>query len=374
MRAATISLITCVGALVALGMVMLYSSSMFQRGSHLLSLQAIAGMIGVGCCIIAALVDYRWLKRFAVPLYLLTIVLLVLVLIPGIGVWKNGARRWFDLKVVNFQPSELAKLSIIMLLAWYGATFSRYKGTFWKGLVVPGMIAAVGLGLIFVEPDRGTAILMGGMTGVMLLLSGVKLLYLILPAIPVVCFVGWSLYNDPVRLKRIIVWLSPEEYKGDVGYQAWQSMVALGSGGLSGLGLGNGRQKLGFVPEHHTDFIFSIIGEELGLIATLAVVALFLILILSGLTISWKTKDTFGFLLASGITFLIAFQAFINIGVVTNALPNKGLPLPFISYGGSSLVLMLTCIGILISVARHTEEPLQQEEFDAADLPAPHAA
>jgi cell division protein FtsW len=358
-------------------MVMLYSSSMVQKGGgQMLALQASAGGLGLLACIVAAWIDYRWLRKLAWPIFLITIVLLGLVLVPGIGIWKNGSRRWFNLGIANFQPSELAKLSLIIILAWYGEKFSKYRGEFFKGLIVPGGIAALALGLIFVEPDRGTTILLAAITCVMLLLAGAKLWYLLLPALPLAALLGLSLYNDPVRLKRIIVWLNPEDYKSDVGYQAWQSMVAIGAGGVSGLGLGNGRQKLGFVPEHHTDFIFSVIGEELGMIATMAIVLAFLVLVLSGIRIAWRSKDTFGFLLAAGITFLIGFQAFINIGVVTNALPNKGLPLPFISYGGSSLALMLTCIGILLSVARHSEAPSREEEdeFDAADLPAPRTA
>jgi cell division protein FtsW len=158
--------------------------------------------------------------------------------------------------------------------------------------------------------------------------------------------------RDPMRAKRIFSWLYLEEHKSDVGYQAYQAMLALGAGGWTGLGLGNGRQKLGFVPEHHTDFILSIIGEELGLIATLLVVVAFLAVIICGICIALNSRDTFGLLLGSGISFLIGYQAFINIGVVTSALPNKGLALPFISYGGSNLLMMLTCVGILLSIAR----------------------
>jgi cell division protein FtsW len=160
-----------------------------------------------------------------------------------------------------------------------------------------------------------------------------------------------------MRIRRIFSWLYLEENKAGVGYQAYQAMIALGAGGLTGLGLGNGRQKLGFVPEHHTDFIFSIIGEELGLIATLLVVLAFVLIMLCGLVISLNARDTFGLLLGSGITFLIGFQAFINIGVVTSALPNKGLPLPFISYGGSNLLIMLACVGLLLSIARQSRAP-----------------
>jgi cell division protein FtsW len=159
-----------------------------------------------------------------------------------------------------------------------------------------------------------------------------------------------------MRMKRILSWLSLEESKTGVGYQAYQAMIALGSGGWFGLGLGNGRQKLGFVPEHHTDFILSIVGEELGLVATMGVIFAFVLIVICGVYIATHARDTFGTLLATGITFLIGLQAFINIGVVTSALPNKGLALPFISYGGSSLLAMLACVGLLFSVARQGRE------------------
>ena len=159
--------------------------------------------------------------------------------------------------------------------------------------------------------------------------------------------------NDPVRMKRIMAFLHPEQHREGVGFQSYQAMLALGSGGTTGLGLGNGRQKLGFVPEHHTDFIFSVIGEELGVIATIGVVLAFMAIVICGLYIAWNARDRFGIVLGTGITFLIGLQAFINIGVVTSALPNKGLPLPFISYGGSSLVMMLGSVGILLSIASY---------------------
>jgi cell division protein FtsW len=165
-----------------------------------------------------------------------------------------------------------------------------------------------------------------------------------------------------MRMKRIFAWLYLEENKSGVGYQAYQAMLALGSGGMFGLGLGNGRQKLGFVPEHHTDFIFSIIGEELGLVATMGVVLAFVAIVLCGVYIALRARDNFGLMLGCGITFLIGCQAFINIGVVTSALPNKGLPLPFISYGGSNLLMMLTCVGILLSIARQARETVSKPD------------
>jgi cell division protein FtsW len=225
--------------------------------------------------------------------------------------------------------------------------------TFGRGFVTPGLIIGSVLVLIFVEPDRGATILLGAVTGIMLIVAGTRLWY-ILPPLPIAAVaLAYALWNDEVRRRRILSWLDPEHHKQDAGYQVWHSLVALGSGGWQGLGLGNGRQKLGFVPEHHTDFILSVIGEELGLIATLGVLVAFAVIVLCGVQIARRASDTFGFLLATGITFLIGLQAAINIGVVTSALPNKGLPLPFVSYGGSNLLLMMTCFGLLVSIARH---------------------
>ena len=266
----------------------------------------------------------------------------------------NGARRWLNLRVSNFQPSELAKLTLIVGLAWYIDSNGRFMHTFRRGLVIPGIMIAVVLGLIFVEPDRGTTILLGAVGGVMLLIAGVRLRYVIPVGLSVIPLLAYSIWHDPVRSKRVMAWLAQDEGKSAAGFQAYQAMLALGSGGWAGLGLGNGRQKLGFVPERHTDFILSIIGEELGLIATLSVVLCFTLIFICGLVIATRARDTFGMMLATGISFLIGFQAFINIGVVTSALPNKGLALPFISYGGSSLLMMLVCIGVLLSIARQT--------------------
>lgn len=351
MRVATATLILCVSGLLALGMVMLYSSSMVDKGAHYLALQAVWAGVGVAACIVAAFVDYRLLKKLALPIFIITVGMLVAVLI--VGDMRNGSRRWFDLGFASFQPSEAAKLGLIIVLAWYGEKYQRQSRTFWRGLVLPGLLAAAILGPIFVEPDRGTTILLGAVTISMLLLAGARWFYLIPPAIGAGIFLAYSLSNDPVRMRRIVSWLHPEDHKLGGGYQAWQAMLALGAGGTSGLGLGNGRQKLGFVPEHHTDFILSVIGEEMGLVATLAILLGFMIFVLCGVYIAWHSRDVFGLLLAGGITFLIGMQAFINIGVVTSALPNKGLPLPFISYGGSSLLLMLISVGILINIARH---------------------
>jgi len=353
MKIAVTTLAFCIAALLALGLVMLYSSSMTQFGADLLKKQLAWFVFGFALCVAATALDYQVLKKYAGPIFLLALILLTLVLVPHIGRKINGARRWFDFHGLRFQPSEFAKLALVILLAWYGDRYQRHMHTWNRGIVLPGMLILLVLGLVFVEPDRGTTILLAAVSGAMLLIAGVRWRYIVPPVLLGVFALTVSILRDPMRMKRIFSWWDLEQHKEGVGYQAYQAMIALGSGGWTGLGLGNGRQKLGFVPEHQTDFIFSIIGEELGLVVTLLVVLAFVIIVICGIYIALNSHDTFGFLLAAGLTFLIGLQAAINIGVVTSALPNKGLPLPFISYGGSNLLAMFTCVGILFSVARH---------------------
>jgi cell division protein FtsW len=353
MKVAVTTLAFCVAALLALGLVMLYSSSMTQVGAHYIILQLFWCAFGFALCVAVTALDYQLLKKFAWPIFILATLLLLLVLVPHIGRKINGARRWFDFHGVRFQPSEFGKIALIILLAWYGDHCQRHMHTWKRGVVLPGILIGLILGLVFVEPDRGTTILLAAVGGAMLLIAGVRWRCIVPPVLLGVFALTVSILRDPMRMKRIFSWWDLEQNKEGVGYQAHQAMIALGSGGWTGLGLGDGRQKLGFVPEDHTDFIFSIIGEELGLVATLLVVLAFVVIAICGIYIALNSRDTFGLLLAAGVTFLISLQAAINIGVVTSALPNKGLPLPFISYGGSNLLAMFTCIGILFSVARH---------------------
>ena len=356
MKLASTLLVFVVSALLALGLVMLYSATMFHRSGGFWSGQLLWCCIGVVVCLGAAMSDYQLLKKVSVPALVLALLLLVAVMIPGIGLERNGARRWLQLPGTTFQPSEFAKLAVIIALAHYCERKGRRMGTFKNGLLIPGMVLGLFLGLIFIEPDWGATALLAAVCGLMLILAGTKIRYMALPVIGVMCAGGYLLSQNTMRLNRITSWLDPEGTKQGVGYQAWQSLIALGSGGTTGLGLGNGRQKLGFVPEHQTDFIFSVIGEELGLIATMAVVVGFVLFLVCGGFIAMRARDFFGFLLASGLTFLIGLQAFINIGVVTSMLPNKGLPLPFISRGGTNLVVMLFCVGVLLSIARFANQ------------------
>jgi cell division protein FtsW len=371
MKTAATTLILCVASLLALGMVMLYSSSMADRGTNYLEMQMIWCALGlIGCCITAS-TDYRLLKKFAWPIFLLGVLLLVLVLVPHIGARVNGARRWFRFGSIRFEPSELGKISLIIIVAWYGDRYQRQLGDFKRGFIFPALLIGLTLGLIFVEPDRGTTILMAGVTAGMLFVAGARWKYIVPPIVLGIAGFLFSLIFDPMRTRRIFAWWYSDQHKMDTGYQAYQAMLALGAGGWTGLGLGDSREKLGFLPEHNTDFIFSIIGEELGLVATLLVVITFVVLIISGISIARNSNDTFGFLLGSGITFLIGLQAFINIGVVTSALPNKGLPLPFISYGGSNLLMMLTSVGVLLSIARRARvvETVASSELEPDGVP-----
>jgi cell division protein FtsW len=350
-------LVFCVAALLALGMVMLYSSSMAQVGARYLAMQLVWCGLSLVACVAAMLLDYRYLKKVSWLLLGIAMLMLALVLNAHIGARINGARRWFSLGGMHFQPSEFAKIALIIVLAWYGERFQRQMHTWTRGVLIPGLLIGLAVGLVFVEPDVGNALVLATVSGIVLLIAGIRLRYFLPPVIIAAIGIGTFICFNPMRSDRIHSWLHVEETRRNTGLQAYQAMVALGSGGLTGKGLADGRQKLGFLPEHHTDFIFSIIGEELGLIATLLVVAAFTALLFCGVHIAMNSADMFGMLLGSGITFLIGLQAFINIGVVTSALPNKGLPLPFISYGGSNLLMMLTSVGLLLSIARRAREP-----------------
>jgi cell division protein FtsW len=377
MKVAITILVFCVAALLALGMVMLYSASMAdvtrhnavvaQVGTRYLMMQLVWCALGLAACVVATLVDYRWLKRiWWLPLGVSLLLLALVLERPEI----NGARRWFSFHGMHFQPSEFAKIALIIALAWYGEHYQRQMPLLKRGILIPSLLIGVTMVLILIEPDVGNGLLLGAVSGSLLLIAGIRLKYSLPPVLIVALAAGAYIYHSQIKLEalhqqgqrgsmraeRIYSWLHLEETRRGKGLQAYEAMVALGSGGLTGKGLGDGRQKLGFVPEHHTDFIFSIIGEELGLIATLLVIAAFVAIVFSGLYIAMQACDTFGFLLGAGITLLIGLQAFINIGVVTNTLPNKGLPLPFISYGGSNLLMMLVSVGLLLSIARQARE------------------
>ncbi len=373
MRVAVTVLAFCVAGLLALGMVMLYSSKIAHSGTHYLLMQFLWCVLGLMACSIVAVFDYRHLKKVWWLILGAAVVMLALVLVPGIGKESHGARRWFLFHGFSFQPSEFGKLALIIALAWYGERFRRQMTGCVKGILIPGLLVGLVTGLIFKEPDVGNALVLGAVSGCVLLLAGIQLRYFFPPALLVALAVGIFIYHNPMRSQRIYAWLHPEETRSDKGMQGWESMLALGSGGVTGKGLGDSSQN-GFVPENHTDFILAIIGEELGLVATLSVLAAFSGILACGLYIALRAADLFGLLLGAGIIFLISLQALINVGVVTSALPNKGLPLPFISYGGSNLLLMLTGVGLVLSIARHSRDPESlSRPADESDVRNPFA-
>lgn len=355
-RTSVFLLVVAVIGLIVLGLVMLSSTSAYAPESHgsatfLLKRQVVWLCVGLVGCAVAASVDYHvWQKTWWIW-FGLAVVLLALCFVPPFGHRINGSSRWIRLGTFSFQPSEFAKLAAIVTLAWWYAREEKNAGRFLQGFIVPLAAAGVLMGLIAPEVDIGSTALIGATTLVMMYLAGARLRYLL----PMVCagLAGLALviHKMPERTGRFLAFLYPEKYPADA-YQTMQGLIALGSGGVEGLGLGNSRQKLAYLPFAHTDFIFPVIGEELGLRCTLLIVFVYLVIILCGAVIALRARDRFGLLLGFGIMIMIALQAAVNIGVTTSLLPNKGLPLPFISYGGTNLVFCLLGIGILINIFR----------------------
>ncbi len=347
--------------LICIGLVMLFSTGAFARDSHgdiyyFVKRQAIWLGVGVAACIVAASIDYHFWERTWKYFFGLAVVLLVLCFVPPLGMRINGSWRWLNFGVMTFQPSELGKIASIFFLAWWFTKFEKRGKTFWGNLlyffVFPGMVVSVLLGLIACEVDLGTTALIGLVMFATMFLVGTSL-WLLVPLVAL--GVGGVLFvaiNIPQRAGRLLAFLNLEEYRLTEGLQQWQGLIALGSGGIGGLGLGEGRQKMSYLPYAHTDFIFPMIGEELGMICTLLVVMSFLALFLAGSSVAANAKDRFGALLSFAIVMTITVQALINLLVTTALLPNKGMPLPFISYGGSNLVVCLFMVGILINVHR----------------------
>ena len=347
--------------LVAAGIIMIYSASSIyaysSMGDSLYFLKRHLLYLAVGfiMMLFAMVYDLKKLQKLAKPIILVSIFLLLLVLIPHIGRETAGARRWFKLGPVNFQPSEFAKIAIII----YMADFVSRKGisvkNFFKSYLPAMMILGAVLALVLLEPDLGTAITVSLIAFIILYVGGVRPAYIwgsFLASLPVLYLL---LFRVAYRRKRLMVFMNPWADRRGAGFQIIQSFVALGSGGPFGVGLGQSRQKLFYLPASHTDFIFSIIGEELGFVGVAAIILLFGLLIWQGMKVAFKAIDAFERSLALGIISLIAIETIINIGVTAGALPTKGLPLPFISYGGSGLIFHLAAVGLLLNVAKSCE-------------------
>jgi cell division protein FtsW len=355
-KSAYILFLAVLGLLV-IGIVMLFSTSAFARDSHgdiyfFIRRQAIWFGIGLVVCTFAALVDYHFWQRTWWLWFAFALVALALCYFPHIGMRINGSRRWVGLGPVAFQPSELAKLAAIFFLAAWFTRHEEAGSNLLSGFVLPLAIVGLLAGLILGEVDLGTTALLGTTAFVVMFVAGANPLLLgitSLAALGAILIVATQISE---RLGRLSAFLHPQNFKEDAGLQQMQALIAWGSGGMEGLGLGNGRQKMLYLPYAHTDFIFPIIGEELGLRVSLLVVFLFVVIIVCGIMIALHAKDRFGLLLGCGVVSLLALQAAMNIGVTTSLLPNKGLPLPFISYGGSNLVACMFGIGLLLNIYR----------------------
>ena len=341
--------------LLVIGIVMLFSTSAFARDSHgdaLFFLKRQAAWLGVGLigCIIAAVVDYHFWQRTWWIWLGIAAVTLAFCYVPHLGMRINGSRRWVGIGPVGFQPSEIAKLASVFFLAWWFARYEKVAGHPLFGFAIPLAVVTALLALILFEVDLGTTALIGMTAFVVMFVAGTNSILLGLLAVigSSVIFIGAT----HARMDRLVAFTNLERYKEDAGLQQMQALIAWGSGGMDGLGLGNGRQKMLYLPYAHTDFIFPMIGEELGLRVSLLVVFLFVVVIVCGIVIALHAKDRFGLLTATGVVSLLALQAAVNIGVTTSLLPNKGLPLPFISYGGSNLAACLFGVGLLLNIYR----------------------
>jgi cell division protein FtsW len=355
-KSAYILFLAVLGLLV-IGIVMLFSTSAYARDSHgdvyfFIRRQAIWIGIGLVACIFAALMNYQFWQKTWWLWFAVAIAALALCYIPHVGMRINGSRRWVGYGPITFQPSELAKIATIIFLAAWFARREKPNDNALSGFIIPLAIISVPAALVLGEVDLGTTALIGTTAFVVMFIAGTNPVWL--GSLAVAGLGGLLVVATQIseRMGRLSAFLHPQNYKDDAGLQQMQALIAWGSGGMDGLGLGNGRQKMLYLPYAHTDFIFPIIGEELGLRFSLLVVFLFVVIIVCGIMIALHARDRFGLLLGCGIVSLLALQAAVNIGVTTSLLPNKGLPLPFISYGGSNLAACMFGIGVLVNIYR----------------------
>jgi cell division protein FtsW len=362
MRWTILVLICAVLLLATIGLVMLYSSSMVRGDSqhhnaeYFITRQLLWLSVSMMAGIASARIDLRWVRTVALPLAGLCVLLLILVRIPEVGHCINGSWRWLRFGPLTVQPSEFAKIGMILAMAWWIGPRQRYLPNFKRGLLPALGVMGLFCGLLIIEPDLGTTTLFGVVALTLLLAGGARWTHLLGAAGAGAGALTVFVLNDPHRLGRLMAFHNPEKY-AKAGWQLSKGLEAFASGGAFGSGLGNSIQKYYYLPESHTDFILPIIGEELGLGGSLIVLILFFIIFICGMRIAVRASDSFGRFTALGITLMISVQALINMAVVTGLVPTKGLALPFISYGGSSLLVSSIMVGLLINVAHEVLDP-----------------
>jgi cell division protein FtsW len=343
--------------LVGIGIVMVYSASsaiaMKKFGSdyYFLKKQAVFAVIGICALVACRHIPYTVYRPLAYPLLALSILLLAAVLFSPFGVTAGGSSRWLRLGPIRFQPSEFARLALIVYLAYSMERKADRIGEFSIGFLPHVVVLGVLSALVLKQPDFGSAAILAFLTWLMMFVGGVKLTYLLSSCVLGVVAGAFIITHAGYRARRLMSFLDPWQYSSDAGYQIVHSLMAFGSGGWWGAGIGNGVQKLFYLPEPHTDFIFSVIGEELGVAGVLLIILLYLLIVWKGIRIARHAPDLFGCFLAVGLTAALALQICINMGVTLGLLPTKGLTLPFLSYGGTSLVLNMATVGILMNIA-----------------------
>jgi len=342
--------------LVGLGIVMVYSASsalsfkVYGHGYYYLKRQAVFALAGVVALVVCRHFPYRYYRQLAYPMLGLALALLVMLFIPGLGHSAGGSTRWLHLAGYSFQPSEFARLAMVIYLAYSLAKKEPQATQFAIGFVPHVVVLGAMALLIAFEPDFGSVVILTTITWVIMFAGGVRLLHLLTPMPLVVAGLGYFLISAPYRLERLASFLNPWAHATDKGYQVVHSQMAFGTGGWIGTGLGQSYQKLFYLPEPHTDFIFSVIGEEMGLVGVVVILALYGVLLWRGITIARCCKDLFGALIAVGITTALILQVCINMAVTVGLLPPKGLPLPLLSYGGTSLLITMCSMGILMNI------------------------
>ena len=358
--------------LLIMGLITLFSATYYQKaatGDALAAVkkQLIGVALGAAACVILSRVPYRFFRRPKVTLLLLAIsaLLLILVIVPGVGVSINGSRRWLNIGGLSMQPSEFAKYAMVVFMAGALDRRSEALGSLFTGVAPLLMIPGVMFLLILEQPNLSTggSILICALT--MLFAAGLKKRHMALLGISGLCVGAFYAWSAPYRRERLLSFRDPFAKMSDEGYQLSQSLIALGSGGLFGMGLGQGRQKFAYLPYPESDFIFAIVGEDFGLLGCLTVIAMFAAFVFAGLRVSLNCRDRFGCLLGAGITSMIGLQAFINMGVVTGILPTTGLPLPFFSAGGTSVSMIMAAVGILLSISRENGAQIQRSGGEA---------